>query len=104
MLLIINSDDFGYCPQRNAAVVKAFTEGCLTSATLLVNATHARAACQLAQQHGIPLGLHVNVTEGRPVLPPQEVASLLTPEGVFHGKFGFFAALKAGTIDLQQVC
>ncbi len=62
----------------------------------------ADQACALATQHRIPIGLHLNVTEGQPVSPVEMVPSLLS-RGVFRGKFGFFEALEAEAIDLQEV-
>lgn len=53
----------------------------------------------------MPLGLHLNLTEGRPVLPPAEVPSLVRGDGsgCFRGKLGFFAAAAGGEIDEGDV-
>jgi predicted glycoside hydrolase/deacetylase ChbG (UPF0249 family) len=103
MLLIINSDDFGYCKNRNEGIVHGFLHGCVTSTTVLINAAEAEHARDLAHKHNIPVGLHINVTEGRPVSDPARVSSLLTSEGFFRGKFAFFEALDSGLIDPEEV-
>ncbi|MBM3200567.1 ChbG/HpnK family deacetylase, partial [Candidatus Woesearchaeota archaeon] len=35
--LIINGDDYGYNPEKSEGILKAHTEGILTSTTLMVN-------------------------------------------------------------------
>ena len=99
--LIVNADDFGYCEQRNRGIVKSFQDGIVSSASLLVNAESALEAIQLSKKCGIPLGLHLNLTEGRPM--KTHYKSLTSEEGFLRGKFGFREALKNGEIDLDEV-
>lgn len=83
--LVVNGDDFGYDDAINAAIVRCHREGALTSATLLVNRPASAAALALARQSpALGLGLHLNLTEGCPVAPPDEVASLLDRRGRFR--------------------
>ena len=100
-LLIVNADDFGYCEQRNRGIVKLFQDGIVSSASLLVNAESALEAIQLSKKCGIPLGIHLNLTEGRPI--KTHYKSLTSEEGFLRGKFGFREALKNGEIDLDEV-
>ena len=99
--LVINADDFGYCDQRNHGIVESFKNGVVSSATLLVNAVMASEAVQLSRQYGIPLGLHLNLTEGYPM--KTRYSSLTSENGLFRGKFGFREAIKRGEIDLDEV-
>ncbi|XP_028750548.1 carbohydrate deacetylase [Peromyscus leucopus] len=102
--LVVTADDFGYCPRRDEGIVEAFLAGTVTSVSLLVNGTAAESAAELARRHGIPTGLHANLSEGRPVGPARHNASsLLSPEGFFLGKMGFREALAAGDVALPQV-
>ena len=48
-------------------------------------------------------GLHLNLTEGRPVSPAGDVASLLGADGLLRGKTGFREALRRGDVSLDQV-
>lgn len=100
-VLIINADDFGYCDQRNRGIVESFQAGVVSSATLLVNADKALEAVKLSNEHGIPLGLHLNLTEGRPITACHN--SLTADNGLMRGKFGFREALKSGEINLDEV-
>ncbi|KAJ7333890.1 hypothetical protein OS493_015983 [Desmophyllum pertusum] len=99
--LVINADDFGYCDQRNRGIVESFQAGVVSSASLLVNADKASEAVQLSREYGIPLGLHLNLTEGRPIKTRNN--SLTSENGLMRGKFGFREALKSGEIDLDEV-
>ena len=100
-LLIVNADDFGYCEQRNRGIVTSFQDGIVSSASLLVNAESALEAIQLSKKCGIPLGIHLNLTEGRPM--ETHCKSLTSEEGFLRGKFGFREALKNREVDLDEV-
>lgn len=100
-LLVVNADDFGYCDQRNRGIVESFQNGVVSSASLLVNADQALEAVELSKEYGIPLGLHLNLTEGRPIKTRH--SSLTAENGLMRGKFGFREALKSGEIDLDEV-
>lgn len=99
--LVINADDFGYCDQRNRGIVESFQSGVVSSATVLVNAVKASEAVQLSRQWGIPLGLHLNLTEGYPM--KTHCSSLTSENGSLRGKFGFREAIKRGEIDMDEV-
>lgn len=99
--LVVNADDFGYCDQRNRGIVESFQDGVVSSASLLANAVKASDGVKLSRHYGIPLGLHLNLTEGRPI--KQKCSSLTSENGFFKGKFGFREALMRGEIDLKEV-
>lgn len=84
--LIVNADDFGLTPGVNRAILAAHTRGIVTSATLMANMPAFAEAVALAQQHPtLGVGLHFNLTQGRPVAAPQRVPSLLNAQGEFLG-------------------
>eukprot|EP00043_Microstomoeca_roanoka_P008569 m.82504 g.82504 ORF g.82504 m.82504 type:complete len:382 (+) comp14298_c0_seq1:1-1146(+) len=68
MKLVVTADDFGYSKRRNRGILETFENGVVTQASLLVNGVEAQHAASLADNHGLPLGLHFNVTEGASVL------------------------------------
>ena len=70
-LLIVNADDFGLTPGINRAIIEAHTRGIVTSATLMANMPAFYEAVQLAKVHpALGIGLHFNITQGRPVAAP----------------------------------
>ena len=78
-------------------------QGIVTQASLLPNMPHSIAAASVARQNGMPIGLHLNLTEGRPLSSPFKVQSLVGPDGNMLGKLGFTQACKAGTIKISDV-
>ncbi|XP_076021248.1 carbohydrate deacetylase [Genypterus blacodes] len=104
VMLVVTGDDFGYCPRRNKGIVDCFQAGGISSVSLLVNGSAAKDAADLAKRHNIPIGLHVNLSEGVPVCPSLRMGStLITPGGFFHGKMGFRQALQRGQLIMAEV-
>ncbi|MBO9540470.1 ChbG/HpnK family deacetylase [bacterium] len=86
--LIVNADDLGMSDGVTAGIVQAWREGVVTSSSALVNVEGAEARlAQVRREHpGLPIGLHLNVTTGRPVLPPSEVPTLVDARGQFYSR------------------
>ena len=83
--LIINADDLGMAPGVNRGIVEAHRAGAVSSSTLMVNCAAAEEAVNLVQREApnLGLGLHLNLTFGRPLLRPSEVPSLVRRNGDF---------------------
>ena len=82
--LIVNADDFGSSEAVNAAVVRAYTEGVLTSCSLMVTGEAFEHAVCLAHAHpGLAVGLHLVTVMGRAVLSPAEIPTLVDAAGYF---------------------
>jgi predicted glycoside hydrolase/deacetylase ChbG (UPF0249 family) len=108
MRVVVNADDFGYCEERNLGIIRCFLGGVITNASFLVNTTKALAlsSAVLAQKYKLPLGLHLNLTEGLPVCPPEAVPSLTVMNkgcAIFRGKHGFREACSLGLISWDEV-
>lgn len=81
-LLVVNADDFGLDPAVNAAIIKAHTNGLLTSASLLISAPHAAEAIEFAKAHPkLGVGLHLCLVEGRSTASPEKIPALATASG-----------------------
>lgn len=82
--LIVNGDDFGFSPGVNRGIVQAYKAGLLTSTTVMVNLAEARQIIEVARTNpALGVGVHLNITFGRPLLQRERVYSLLTEEGEF---------------------
>lgn len=82
--LIVNADDFGLSRGVNRGIIEAYRAGAVTSATMMTNMPGFEDAVRLAQQNpGLKVGLHFNITEGRPLTSPQRVPSLVGTDGRF---------------------
>jgi hopanoid biosynthesis associated protein HpnK len=83
--LIITADDFGLHPSVNAAVERAFREGVLNAASLMVAAPAAAEAIAVAQRcPGLRVGLHLVLADGQAMLPREAIPDLVD----VHGRFG----------------
>jgi predicted glycoside hydrolase/deacetylase ChbG (UPF0249 family) len=69
----------------NEAIATACRDGIVTSASLLVTAGGFESAVEIARrQSGLDLGLHLNLTEGRPVSDPDSISSIAGRDGFLH--------------------
>jgi predicted glycoside hydrolase/deacetylase ChbG (UPF0249 family) len=94
--LIVNADDYAMSPGVSRGILEAHARGVVTSTTALVHAPGAAAALASARA-GAPalgLGLHVNLSFGRPVLPPEAVPSLVGGDGAFFSGARLLDAMK----------
>lgn len=93
MKLIVRADDFGYTEGYNAGTIKAIEEGIVTSADLMLDTPGAVDAMERIKKYPwISIGWHAHFW-GRPVLPPEEVPSMVDETGKF--KFRKQQSLKA---------
>lgn len=69
MGLIVNADDFGKSEEVNKAIAECFEKGYIDRTTVMMNMPYAPAARDLAKEKGFldRVGIHLNLTEGRPL-------------------------------------
>ena len=103
--LIVNADDFGRHELINRAVEIAFDSGCLRSTTLMAGGVAFEDAVKVAKKFPrLGVGIHFTLANGNPVLPPNEIPSLVTEEGIFHGDYvKFLKRYFSGKISLDEV-
>lgn len=85
MKLIVNADDFGMTKGITRGILKAYQEGVLTSTTAMVQGLYFKEA--MAEAFDIDfydIGLHLNITQGKPVCDPKDIPSLVDNRGEFH--------------------
>jgi predicted glycoside hydrolase/deacetylase ChbG (UPF0249 family) len=78
--LIVNADDFGLTRGVSAGILAAHRHGIVTSTTVLVTAEIDREQLARARDAGLGLGLHMNLTLGRPLT---RARSLVDGRGAF---------------------
>ncbi|MBR3661944.1 MAG: ChbG/HpnK family deacetylase [Alphaproteobacteria bacterium] len=85
---IFNADDFGISLGVNAAIEKAYTEGILNSASVMVNQKYALQAVEAAKKMPkLETGLHLNLTNEYPAANPQDIPLLVNAEGKLKNGF-----------------
>ena len=94
-VLIVTADDFGAAVPINEAVEAAHTRGVLSAASLMVGGPAATDAVERARRlPALGVGLHMTLTDGRPVLPPERIPGLVGRDGRFpRDPVGFGIAL-----------
>ena len=99
--LIINADDLGLCRSVNEAIMSTFMAGNLTSATMMVNMPGSNNAMELIKGGvGPVIGLHFNLTEGRPV---SKANSFVGSEGYFLPRKELIKRIILKQIDLAEI-
>jgi hopanoid biosynthesis associated protein HpnK len=82
--LIVNADDFGRSKSINEAVIRAHTNGILTTTSLMVNEPDADDAVRFAKEHPtLGVGLHLALVCGRAAMPPEKIPNLADSNGQF---------------------
>lgn len=83
-LIIFNADDYNLTPGVNEGILRAHREGVVRSTSIMINLPGATNSVAKLNQHlSLSKGLHVNLTYGSPVLPAEEVSSLVDESGKF---------------------
>jgi predicted glycoside hydrolase/deacetylase ChbG (UPF0249 family) len=83
--LIITADDFGLCKSVNQAIEECLAAGTVRATCVMANMPAHEAAHFLRKRYPqSSIGIHWNVTQGRPVLSADKVPSLVDREGRFY--------------------
>lgn len=101
----MHSDDFGLHPAVNRAIIEAFKNGSLTSASLMTNGLAVKDAISGALRYpDFGVGVHLNILRGRPLSPPSEIPSLVDDRGFFLNSAAVLLCKSfMGKISKQQV-
>jgi chitin disaccharide deacetylase len=82
--LIVNADDFGLSTSVNEAVIRAHSDGILTTASLMVNEPGFEEAVKLAKENpSLGVGLHLTFLMGHAALQPEKIPGLVNARGEF---------------------
>jgi predicted glycoside hydrolase/deacetylase ChbG (UPF0249 family) len=102
--LIVNADDFGLNTATNAGIIECHQAGSVTSTTLMANAPALDEAVALAHAHPqLAVGLHFNLTWGRPLAEPSRVRSLLAADGNFQARDKLGRRALMGRVNENEV-
>jgi chitin disaccharide deacetylase len=114
--VVFHADDLGLNSATDEGIIQAFTGGLLTSTSVLANGPSARVAlkqvgeCSKQWCHGhldspwrrsmlddsrepFDIGIHLNLTQGRPLTEDRYPSELLDDQGRFPGVYRLFALL-----------
>jgi predicted glycoside hydrolase/deacetylase ChbG (UPF0249 family) len=87
-MLIVNADDYGRAASVSQGIRESHQRGIVTSTTVMIGMDNAAEAVQqaLKETPDLALGLHLVVAgkAQKPVLPPDQIPTLVRPDGVFY--------------------
>jgi predicted glycoside hydrolase/deacetylase ChbG (UPF0249 family) len=102
--IIVNADDFGMNAATNRAIVEAFENNMISSATLMTNMPGFDEACELAHRHRLldKIGLHLNLTSGYPLsFPIRRCPRFCDNVGMFRARQTLFRLSKEERLAVE---
>lgn len=81
--IIFRADDLGYSEGVNQGIAKTVKRGFIQTVGLIVNLEHSQEGFELIKEYEVCLGLHVNISYGKPVSDPLTLSSLVDENGMF---------------------
>ena len=102
--LIVTADDYGMHETVNAAVEECLAAGTVQATCVMVNMPAAADAGSLRERFPrASVGIHWTLTQGRPVLPPTALRSLVRNDGEFHTCAEFRRRWRSGQIRHDEM-
>jgi predicted glycoside hydrolase/deacetylase ChbG (UPF0249 family) len=90
--LIINADDYGRTAGVVEGILRAHQQGIVTSTTAMMNMPGIEDALRRAQSYPeLGLGVHLVFSAWRPLLPPEQIPSLVDADGAFLSQKALWA-------------
>jgi predicted glycoside hydrolase/deacetylase ChbG (UPF0249 family) len=97
--IIVNADDFGLTEAVTLGIISGHCHGIISSTSLMVNMPFAKEAVELAKQYpSLGLGIHLNVTAGKPISDPRAIPSLVTSSGNFYTSNDY----RSNKVEIQE--
>ena len=85
--LIFHADDFNLTPGINRGIIHAFKKGVVRSTSIMPNLPGFQESVNLLKETpGLDIGVHVNLTFGKPMNELSQVRSLVDDSGTFWRK------------------
>ena len=101
--LIVTADDYGMSRGVNQAINEGIACGLITSTNVMVNMPLYQESESLRQRENCSIGLHWTLTCGNPVLPPNQVKTLVDSEGRFYSYPEFRQRFRKHMIDEEDI-
>jgi predicted glycoside hydrolase/deacetylase ChbG (UPF0249 family) len=94
--LIVNADDYGRTAGVVEGILRAHQQGIVTSTTAMMNMPGIEDALRHTQSyHDLGLGVHLVFSAWRPLLPPEQIPTLVDDDGAFLSQRAIWAQPEA---------
>jgi len=102
--IIVTADDYGMCDVVDKAIDEGIESGFITTTNVMVNMETLHNAADLRQRFPhISVGVHWNVTTGKPVSDVNEIRSLVDENGSFWSITEFKQRFSKGMISSAEL-
>ncbi len=102
--LIVNADDFGLSERTNKGILDAHLHGIVTSSGLMLNMPALSDAINISRRHpSLDIGIHINLTWGRPLSTPGRISTLVGQDGQFMDKRALIISLLTGKVEAPHM-
>lgn len=81
--IIINADDLGLWPAVDRGILDAWIQGAVSDSSIFATAPDLPTVLRQATDTGLPVGIHLNLTYGKPLSDPAAIPALVTADGAF---------------------
>ena len=81
--IIVTADDFGMCQSVDDAIIDLINGKTLSSTNIITNMGNLQNVNKLKQLKDISVGIHWNITAGKPVLKSNEIPTITKENGEF---------------------
>jgi predicted glycoside hydrolase/deacetylase ChbG (UPF0249 family) len=98
-----HADDYGLNNSANKAIDSMLGVESLASVSVIVTNDSYSDIKPKLKHSKVPVFLHVNFTEGRPVSEPDKIRSLVNKRGEFVGQTGLFLRVLAGNVYPRDI-
>lgn len=104
--IAVTADDFGLCKEIDEAICLLHDRGIVRRTSLIVNTASFDSSVEaLRSRPALEVAIHLNLTDGRPVLPAGTVPSLVDERGCLHGgrHYGIVARILSGRMKRGDI-
>ncbi|QSX09603.1 ChbG/HpnK family deacetylase [Alkalibacter rhizosphaerae] len=102
--LLITADDFGMCQIVDQAILDLIELGMITTTNVITNMETLKNSALLKEKYPrISVGIHWNVSTGKPTCRPEKVSTLLNENGDFYDGDRFKRRISKGLIQPAQL-
>lgn len=101
MKLILRIDDLGLSEAVNYGVAKIMHQGLAKDVGLMVNMDASEHGYELVKGSDVNIGIHMNISVGRPVAELTDIPSLVNQEGLFN-KSTVYRTSQCDIVSLQE--
>lgn len=100
--ILMRGDDLGYSRAVNYGIADSVHAGMIRNVGVMVNKQWAKHGLKLLRNTSVCLGLHTNISSGKPLCNPVEIPSLVREDGMFHHSKDYNQATE-DIVELDEV-